>query len=249
MGKMEAIAPLFAGWEETMIWSCLQGHMGEALADDWEVPSSACITVGDFSFFAGRPYEGLVKEAGGEILVPRDEEWASCLEETLKGRVVRSCRYAVKKEPGVFSKEVLKSCLDGMAPGFSVVPIGRELYAPLMKEDWSRDFCSQFADYEDFAARGLGFAAVYEGRPVAGASSYTVYSGGIEIEIDTRKDFRRMGLGKACAARLILECLERGLYPSWDAIDLRSVRLAERLGYHADRPYTVYLRGSALEER
>ena len=25
MVKLERVAPLFAGWEETMIWSCLQG--------------------------------------------------------------------------------------------------------------------------------------------------------------------------------------------------------------------------------
>ena len=39
---------------------------------------------------------------------------------------------------------------------------------------------------------------------MAGASSYTVYDGGIEIEIDTRPDVRRLGLALACGARLIL---------------------------------------------
>ena len=32
MVKLERVAPLFAGWEETMIWSCLQGCMGYAIA-------------------------------------------------------------------------------------------------------------------------------------------------------------------------------------------------------------------------
>ena len=48
------------------------------------------------------------------------------------------------------------------------------------------------------------------------ASSYTVYRGGIEIEIDTHPDHRRRGLARACGAALMLECLKRGLY-SWDA--------------------------------
>jgi GNAT superfamily N-acetyltransferase len=74
------------------------------------------------------------------------------------------------------------------------------------------------------------------------ASSYTVYNGGIEIEVDTKPEFRRKGLAAACSARLILECLQRELYPSWDAHDLRSVALAEKLGYHADDPYTVYIK-------
>lgn len=79
------------------------------------------------------------------------------------------------------------------------------------------------------------------GVPVAGAASYTVYDGGIEIEIDTRPDLRRLGLALACGARLILDCLDRGLYPSWDAHDLRSVALAEKLGYHLDRHYQAFL--------
>ena len=80
---------------------------------------------------------------------------------------------------------------------------------------------------------------------VAGASGYSVYDGGIEIEIDTREDCRRQGLATACAARLILECLRRGLYPSWDAAHLHSLRLAEKLGYRFARAYACYELGEA----
>ena len=75
---------------------------------------------------------------------------------------------------------------------------------------------------------------------MSGASSYTVYQEGIEIEIGTRQDYRRKGLASVCGARLILECMERGLYPSWDAQNLWSVKLAEKLGYHFDRAYPAY---------
>ncbi len=75
---------------------------------------------------------------------------------------------------------------------------------------------------------------------VVGASSYTCYSQGIEIEIDTKEAFRRRGLASVCGAKLILECLSRGLYPSWDAQNKWSVALAEKLGYHFDREYTAY---------
>lgn len=49
-------------------------------------------------------------------------------------------------------------------------------------------------------------------------------------------------MATACGAKLILLCLERGLNPSWDAHDLRSVALAEKLGYRRGEPYVVYLR-------
>ncbi|MNI84792.1 GNAT acetyltransferase [compost metagenome] len=85
-------------------------------------------------------------------------------------------------------------------------------------------------------------AVLHKGLQVAGASSYSVYNEGIEIEIDTKPEFRNRGLATACGAKLILECLERGLYPGWDAQDLRSVALAEKLGYHMDYPYTTYIK-------
>ena len=75
---------------------------------------------------------------------------------------------------------------------------------------------------------------------MAGASSYTVYQGGIEVEIGTEQSHRRKGLASVCGARLILECLDRGWYPSWDAQNLWSVGLAEKLGYHFDRPYPAW---------
>lgn len=86
----------------------------------------------------------------------------------------------------------------------------------------------------------LGAVILKDGHPVSGASSYSGYQGGIEIEIDTREDYRRKGLATVCGAKLILECLDRGWYPSWDAQNKWSVALAQKLGYHYDREYTAY---------
>ena len=36
-----AAIPLFGAWEETLIWSCLQGVMGKLYADDPKNPSAA----------------------------------------------------------------------------------------------------------------------------------------------------------------------------------------------------------------
>ena len=78
------------------------------------------------------------------------------------------------------------------------------------------------------------------GRIVAGASSYTRYNEGIEIEVDTVPEERRKGLALAACAALILRCLDEGLYPSWDAQNMNSVHLAEKLGYEFDHEYTAY---------
>lgn len=110
----------------------------------------------------------------------------------------------------------------------------------LERAEWSQDLCGNFAGGSDFVRRGIGFAVLREGEPVSGAASYAVCDGAIEIEIDTRPDHRRLGLASACGARLILECLDRGIYPGWDAHNERSLSLAEKLGYRPDRPYTAY---------
>lgn len=87
---------------------------------------------------------------------------------------------------------------------------------------------------------GLGAVILKDGETVSGASSYSGYRDGIEIEIDTKEAYRRKGLAYICGAKLILECLERGLYPSWDAQNKWSVALAEKLGYHFDYEYPAY---------
>lgn len=37
--------------------------------------------------------------------------------------------------------------------------------------------------------KAIGFAVILNGSIVSGASSYTIYKDGIEIEIDTKKEF------------------------------------------------------------
>lgn len=70
--------------------------------------------------------------------------------------------------------------------------------------------------------------------------------GGIEIEIDTKEEHRRQGLAYACGAKLILECLNKGWYPSWDAQNKWSVALAEKLGYHFSHEYPAYEVGNSV---
>ena len=248
--NMETIAPLFAGWQESLIWSCLQGCMGEAWADSEENPKSARILLADFCFFAGKASRELVTEEirnqGRDfvIMVPplhgEGELWAQEIERAYGGNCKRVERYAIKKEPGIFDKGHLAKIAGSLPKGFELKMIGEEIFAQTKKSQWSVDFTSQFSGYKDYQKRGLGAAVLADGELVSGASSYTVYRGGIEVEIGTREDYRRMGLASACGAKLVLECMERGLYPSWDAQNWWSVKLAEKLGYHFDRAYPAY---------
>lgn len=58
--EMADAKPLFAGWEETMIRSCLQKVMGSIYAVDTKKADAAAAVLGDFTFLAGRPDRELV---------------------------------------------------------------------------------------------------------------------------------------------------------------------------------------------
>lgn len=237
---------LFKGWEETLIWSCLQKVMGAVYANDLENPVSAAAVIGDFCFFAGKPDKELVsyKPEGCEkdfiIMIPQNEEWAALIEACYGERAKKVTRYAIKKEPDVFSREKLQEIVEGLSHEYELWLMDEKLFLWCKGQEWCEDWVSQYEDYEEYRKKGLGVVILKDGVPVSGASSYSSYRDGIEIQIDTEKAYRRKGLASISGAALILECLKRGLYPSWDAQNKESVILAEKLGYHYDHDYVAY---------
>ncbi|MGN0144611.1 MAG: GNAT family N-acetyltransferase [Clostridium sp.] len=242
----KSISPLFEGWQETLIWSCLQDCMGKAFTDNLINPESAQILIGDFCFFAGIPKEELVRnkpeyfQGDFIIMVPQNEEWAELIEKEYAEKAVKRERYATKKEKDIFDKDNLNKIVKGLDISYELKIIDKTLYDEICKSNWAYDLCSQFKTYDDYKRYGIGVVVLKDKEIVSGASSYTVYKEGIEIEIDTRTDERRKGLALCCGAKLILECLKRNLYPSWDAQNKGSLALSEKLGYNFDNAYIVY---------
>lgn len=52
---------LFSGWQDSVVWSALQGVMGKIYVDSLENPSSGAVMLGDFCFLSGIPREEVVK--------------------------------------------------------------------------------------------------------------------------------------------------------------------------------------------
>lgn len=251
INKRKNLERLIDGWNETMIWSCIQGYMGEAYSDSIDNPRSAQLVVADFCFFVGVPNKELVEnrkviKSNFIIMTSNNNQWNHLIEEVYPEKSKKITRYAIKKEKDIFDREKLQRIVDDFESSYELKLIDEEIYNEVMMEKWSKDLCSQFVNAKDFCKRGLGVVAFYNNELVAGASSYTIYDDGIEIEIDTKVEYRRRGLAYATGAKLILECLNRGLYPSWDAQNLWSVALAEKLGYHFDYEYIAY--GVILQE-
>ena len=233
-------AHLFEGWDETLIRACLQQVMGEVYATDPEAPASAMAYLGCFAFYAGKPDRELVLALPGDfvILTPQNDEWARLIEECFPD-AEKSVRYAIKKGTE-FDVPRLRQLADRLPDGYELKRIDGELYDRCLEDPMFADFVSSFKDKESFLKLGRGVAVLKDGKIVSGASSYARYREGIELEVDTAEQERRKGLATAACAALILDCLEEGLVPGWDAQNLISVRLAEKLGYELDHEYIVY---------
>ena len=246
LGDTKEAAPLFEGWQETMIWSCLQDVMGAVYADSPKKPISAMAVLGDFCFLAGAPKKEFILseftygKEGFMIMVPQDQAWGNMIEEILGKKAKKTVRYAIKKEPDIFDRKKLQAFAEAVPAGYTLRMMDEELYRLCGEAKWCKDWVSLYQNYTEYQKYGLGVVLLKGGEPVSGASSYSGYIGGIEIEIDTRPDHRRRGFACICGARLILECLKRGWYPSWDAQNKWSAALAEKLGYHVDREYAAY---------
>lgn len=244
--NMKKAADLFENWQESLIWSCLQGVMGRIYGDSGENPESVMALLGDFCYFAGKPSRELALYKPEQckkdfvIMVPQNERWAEMIESCYPEKAKKVTRYAIKKEPGIFDRERLQQAVDGLPEGYSLKMVDEELFYGCKKLEWCRDWTAQYETYELYRKYGLGAVILKDGEPVSGACSYSGYLEGIEVEIDTREEYRRQGLAYICGAKLILECLERGWYASWDAQNKWSVALAQKLGYHFDREYTAY---------
>ncbi len=250
MNDIIYVEKLFEGWEETMIWSCLQGVMGDiyvtAEKSEEEVPTSTVAILGAFAFFAGKPNRELVLykpdlyQGDFVIMVPQNPAWEALIEECYPSSCKRVERYALKKEPDVFDKEKLQKIVDGLPEDYEMKALDEAVFEETKKTEWCCDWTAQYPDWVTYQKLGLGVVILKDGQIVAGASSYTTYKDGIEIQVDTKEEYRRKGLASVCSAKLILECLERGIYPSWDAQNKGSLALAEKLGYHYSHTYTAY---------
>ena len=245
MNNPEITAPLFGEWEETILWSCLQGIMGSVFADDQVTPRSAMAMLGNFAFLAGRPnteLAGFKPDSCNQtymILVPQNDELKHTILNVFGEKASIISRYAIKKEPNVFDREHLNRIRASLGSSYQLHRIDEVIYRQCKAEEWCSDFVAQFQDYEEYRRLGLGVVILEGRRIVSGASSYSRYRDGIEIEIDTREEYRRRGLALICAASLILDCLDQNLYPSWDAHNKASVALAQKLGYHYSHTYTA----------
>ncbi|MBR4905356.1 MAG: GNAT family N-acetyltransferase [Clostridia bacterium] len=210
---------------------------------DPDAPRSALLYSSvDGVFLAGEPDRELVAygELGDNEVHPQNEAWEKLIKECWP-EAEPTTRYAIKSCKN-FDRMKLQSFVDALPKGYEIRRIDSEIYDLILSadDDDLEYLIGDFETKEAFLEKGRGFVVLKDGSVVAGASSEYCYRCGIEVEIDTVRSERRKGLATAVGAKLILSCMDDGLEPVWDAANLISVHLAEKLGYQFDYEYVYY---------
>ena len=217
----------------------IEGQMGRAYADDPQRPTAWRITVGPFWYFAGDADGPGGRALLGEfpaynLLMPSPPAWIAAARQTFGDRLVRFPRYSFAADS--LSEAHLAGLLDRWPQRERVRRVDAELLARPDNFVETEDFDSP----DDFLARGIGYTLLEDDNLAGAAYSSLVCSRGIEVSLFVAEPYRRRGVAMALSAALLLECVRRGLRPNWDAANLESCSLAEKLGYTSAGTYDSY---------
>ena len=85
----------------------------------------------------------------------------------------------------------------------------------------------------DFVRGAQAIVVMHRGEPASLCYAAAEADGQVEIDVLTRPQHQRLGLGKLVVARFVRRCIERGLEPVWDcfANNTASVRLCRSVGF------------------
>lgn len=230
------IKPLFNDIRFYMGNSVLDGIMGEAYVDDIKNPNIAFLVVRNYCFISGSINENKLKEIIDKKfinykLIPSDRI-GSQLKKIYSNNIQKSQRYSIKKDV-IFDIERLYHMANSLEKCFNLVKVD-EILANKIKQ-------IKFINITDnYKKNGIGFCCIYNNEIIGVASSNIIYKDGIEVNIKVDEKYRREGIATAMASTLILECLKQNKKVSWDAANMNSVGLAQKLGFEYDSSYNVY---------
>lgn len=233
---LERLKNLFKDIRFHMGNSVLDGAMGEAYTDNISNPKFAILIVRKFCFMSGNiEKEDLYKLINSKlkqyIIIPSNN-LKNTIEEVFKDNINKLERYSIKKNP-LFDNKKLKEYIIKMPKEYSIQEIDKNI-AERIKEE---KFINITDNYEK---NGIGYYCIYNNEIIGVASSDIFYKDGIEVNIKVKDEYRRKGIATALASELILKCLEKNKKISWDAANLWSVGLAEKLGFKYDSTYNIY---------
>ena len=228
--------------DRAIIDCVLEGHVGQAFADDLAAPTVARLDCGPFAALGGDPASPAAREllryAPMDWVTPETDAWRAFLEAEFAGRIRRID--FVELSAASLDAGRLEALSRALPRGCELARLNAELAETLIRDLGKQWLLDSYASMDDFLARGIGYVVLCEGRVAASAASAVSSSRAIDIDIEVTPAHRRKGLGAAVGAALALNCLEHGIEPLWLASNSVSVHLAEKLGYLVGGEYETF---------
>jgi GNAT superfamily N-acetyltransferase len=240
---------LFKDFKENYIPDAiLEGEMGQVLVDDIDDPQTAVLAIPDFKvyFFGGDAKNKLVQEQIKELpifatVMFGSEGWPEQLKAIHPEKWIVMPRFAFSSDS--LDIKHLKELKDQLLDEYRIEKIDLALAERIRgeKTEVTAEQLFGFDSAEDFLDRGLGYCIFFGEEIVSVGAAGAACKKGIEIQINTSKKHRGKGLATAVGAALIIDCLEQGIDPNWDAATEISAGLAKKLGYAPKGEYLVYV--------
>lgn len=233
---LERLSEFFKDIRFYMGHCALEGVMGEAYVDNIDNPKIAILLVRQYCFMSGEIEKNdlrkLIEDDLRKYKIIPSDNLKVLIEEIYKDNIIKNERYSIKKNP-IFNCKELQSNITDLSSEYKIKAIDEVLASRIKNEQ----FINITDNYEKY---GIGYCCLYNDEIIGVASSNIFYKNGIEVNIRVKEEHRRKGIATAIASKLILKCLEINKKVSWDAANLSSVGLAEKLGFQYDSTYNIY---------
>ncbi len=213
-----------------LLRACLAERFGRKI-----LYNGGLIAEAGFIYLLGEPdkewLEKLRCQWSDRMFVCVSQKWEQALLEKYPG-LICTIRFEMK----ALKSEHLPAITSYMLPeSFQLTPFGKHEF-----ELHPFYHGSRYSNYEEFEKYGSGAVIWHEGKIVASASSFLSYQKEVEVDVFTQKEYRRRGFAAACVAYMLADCQKKGITAHWDAQNIASRHLAEKLGYRLERDYKAY---------
>lgn len=213
---------------------------GFFLADNNYQPKVALAFMGGCIIYGGdaeHPNARVLVEAMEvqPMILPHPPEWSALVREVFGEKVKEERRYFLP-----FSSLDTDKLPNLPLPRQYQLKMIDNDAASRLKDELGEEFhIHHYSSLDDFVERGCGFC-ICRGREICAAAMAGLRGGdAIQIQINTKEQFRRQGLASQVGAALLRFCRENGIRADWDAANPASRELALKLGYTQCIPYEI----------
>jgi len=229
----------------------LEDEKTNFIVDDSNNPKIFFIDYHPFISFYGDVSNGIPAEIMNALndrlrndrafIVCQHPSWEKFLKEKFGEKLMTFPR--VLFDSSKLSLDHINSLKKELPTGYEILPLTK--LDPVRDEMIISDLTSKFFEKKDFSEYGFGYGLYSDDKMIGFCcSNFPVVCD--EVEVYVRVDFnddpshRSKGFATQLAVRFLAEAYKRNLTPVWDAANDISCKLAEKLGFVADKKWAMY---------